>query len=127
MQSRGRTDDHWGWIVAAIIFGWIEVRVEQAIAEGRDSEQVARISGLSPDPCDVAVVKSILPELADTAVIDWSLPLASWKPDTMTGFLMLAWRLIQKAETARDHGPGGILRKPERAHDEMAQEVPFEL
>src|SRR5262245_42973952 len=128
MTPVGRlTDDQWGWIVAAVIFGWIEVRIEQAIAEGRDSEQMVRINGLSPDPCDVAVVNSILPELADTAAIDWSLPLTGWSPDTMTRFLMLAWKLIIKAEAARDHGPGKILRKSELVRDEMAQEVPFSL
>ena len=63
-------DDQWGWIVAAVIFGWIEVRVEQAIAEGLDQEQTVRLTGLSPSPCDVAVVRSILPTLADTAAID---------------------------------------------------------
>jgi hypothetical protein len=128
MTPVGRlTVAQWGWIVAAIIFGWIEVRVEQAIAEGRDSEQMVRVSGLSPNPCDVAVVKSILRELADTAGIDWSQPLASWTPETMTGFLMLAWKLIIGAEAARDHGPGKILKKSEVVRDEMAQEVPFDL
>src|SRR5262245_58030936 len=84
----GRLSDlQWGWIRTAAIFGWIQTRVEQAIAEGRNHEQVVRLTGLSPSPCDSAVVKSILPELADTAAIDWSLPLANWKPDTMTSFL----------------------------------------
>jgi hypothetical protein len=124
----GRLNDHeWGMIIAAAIFGWIEVRVQQAIAEGLDQEQAVRLTGLSPDPCDVAVVKSILRELADTAGVDWSLPLASWSPDIMTGFLMLAWKLIIQAETARDHGPGKILKKSEVVRDEMAQEVPFDL
>jgi hypothetical protein len=127
MTPVGRlNDEQWGWIVAAVIFAWIEVRVEQAIAEGRDSEQTVRISGLSPDPCDVAVVRSILPELADAARIDWSQPLAAWPKDTMASFLMLAWKLISKAEIARDHGPGRILRKS-AAGDEMAQDVPFDL
>ena len=124
----GRLTDHnWGMIVAAVIFAWVEKRVEQAIAEGRDSEQVVRLTGLSPSPCDVAVVKSVLPELADTAGIDWSLPLASWSPDVMTGFLMLAWKLISAAEVARDHGASKVLQKSEVGRDEMAQEVPFDL
>ena len=75
------SDDQWGWIVAAVIFGWIEVRVEQAIAEGLDQEQTVRLTGLSPSPCDVAVVRSILPTLADTAAIDWTQPLAAWSKD----------------------------------------------
>ena len=66
------TEEQWGWIVAAAIFGWIEARARQAIAEGCDGEAFIRATGLSPDPCDVAVVRSILPELADKAGIDWS-------------------------------------------------------
>jgi hypothetical protein len=49
------------------------------------------------------------------------LPLASWSPDVMTGFLILAWKLIIAAEVARDHGPSKILKKSEAARDEMAQ------
>jgi DNA polymerase len=71
------TDPEWGTIVSAMIFSWIEVRVQQAIAEGLDQEATVRLTGFSPDPCDVAVVTSILPTLADTAGIDWSLPLSS--------------------------------------------------
>jgi hypothetical protein len=69
----GRLSDHeWGMICTAVIFGWIEVRVQQAISEGRDQEQIVRLTGLSPSPCDVAVVRSILPALADKAGIDWA-------------------------------------------------------
>lgn len=110
----GRLTDHeWGMIAAAVIFGWIEVRVQQAIAEGLDQEQAVRLTGFSPDPCDVAVVASILPTLADNAGIDWSLSLSGWSKDTMTNFLMLAWQLMRDAEHARDHGPGKILKKAE--------------
>ena len=116
----------WGWIVTAAIFGWIETRVEQAIAEGLDQEQTVRLTGLSPSPCDVAVVRSILPTLADTAGIDWTLPLAAWSKDTMSDFLLVAWDLIRKAEIARDHGPGRILRKS-TVREVVADEVPFDL
>jgi hypothetical protein len=125
----GRISDHeWGMIVAAVIFGWIEVRVRQAIAEGRDKEEVVRLTGLDPSPCDVAVVTSIQPELADKAEIDWSQPLASWPKEVMTDFLMLAWRLISEAEALRDHGPGGILRRKEKEaeYDEkVGDPIPF--
>ena len=108
----GRLTDHeWGMIVTAVIFGWIEVRVQQAIAKGLDQEQAVRMTALSPDPCDVAVARSILPTLADTAGIDWTQPLAAWSKDVMTDFLMLTWQLLRDAEHVRDHGPGKILRK----------------
>jgi hypothetical protein len=121
----GRLTDHeWGMIVTAVIFSWVEVRVQQAIAEGRDQEQMVRLTGLSPNPCDVAAVSSILPELADKAAIDWSLPLNAWSKDTMTSFLLLAWQMINNAEVARDHGPGKILKKAE-FNPETGDPIPF--
>ncbi len=112
MTPVGRLNDsQWGWIVTAVIFAWVRTRTEQAIAEGLDQEEAVRATGLSPSPCDVAVVTSILKELAETAGVDWVLPLQSWSKDTMANFLLLAWQLINKAEAARDHGPGKIIGK----------------
>jgi hypothetical protein len=109
------TDDQWGWVVTAVIFEWITVRVEQAVEEGLSDEATVRSIAAIPSACDVAVVRSVLPTLADTAAIDWTQPLRDWSKDTMTSFLLAAWELIRKAEIARDHGPGGILRKPKPA------------
>jgi hypothetical protein len=121
----GRLSDHeWSMLVTAVIFGWVEVRVQQAIAEGLDQEQMVRVTGLSPDPCDVAVVRSILPTLADQAGVDWSLPLQAWSKDTMTSFLMLAWQLMRDAEYARDHGSGKILKKAE-FDEKTGDPIPF--
>jgi hypothetical protein len=107
------TDYEWGMIVTAAISGWIGVRVQQAIAEGLDQEQTVRLTGVSPNPCDVALVCSILPALANEANVDWSLPTQAWSKDTITSFLLLAWELIKKAEIALDHRPGQILHKAE--------------
>jgi hypothetical protein len=127
MTPVGRLNDaQWGWIVTAAIFGWIQTRVEQAIAEGLDQEQAVRLTRLSPSPCDVAVVSSILPALADQAAIDWSLPLAAWSKNTMTNFLMLAWQLINKAKVARDQGPGKVLRKLQD-WERDGDPIPFDL
>jgi hypothetical protein len=104
------SDQQLAWIVTAGIFAWVGVRVEQATAAGLDAEHLVRRTGLNPDPCDVAVVKSILPVIADQAGIDWSLPLASWSKDLMTNFLLLAWELLDQAEYARDTGPVCILK-----------------
>ena len=109
-QVMSLSQAQWGMIVTGAIFGWIRTRCEQAIAEGLDQEEAVRITGLSPSPCDVAVVTSILPKLADTAGVDWSLPLSAWSKDTMTNFLLLAWQLINKAEAARDQA-GKIIGK----------------
>jgi hypothetical protein len=126
MTPVGRLSDHqWGWIVTAAIFGWIQARVEQAIEENLDQEQAVRQTGLTPSPCDVAVVRSILPTLADQAAIDWSQPLEAWSKDTMTSFLLLARRLISTAEIARDQGGDKILQKSELS--EANNPIPFEL
>jgi len=123
MTPIGRlTDTQWGWVVTAAIFGWIETRVEQAIEEGLSQEQAVRITGLSPSPCDVAVVHSILPTLAKTAGVDWSAPLSGWSKDTMTSFLLLAWQLMNRAEIASGQGQG-IIRKSKEAGE---REIPFD-
>jgi hypothetical protein len=96
----------WGWIVAAILFGWIATRAEQAA-----SEQLDRMTGLDPDPWDAGAVVAILPELADTPGIDWSKPLADWPRETMVKFLTTALALIRKAVIARDLSDKGVTRK----------------
>ena len=64
----GRLGDvEWGWIVAAILFGWISTRAEQATAENIDTELAIRMTGLDPEPWDAGAVATILPELAETA------------------------------------------------------------
>ena len=118
------SEREWGWIVTAAIFGWIEARTRQAISEGRDAEQWIRATGLAPAPGDVAVVRSILTTLADTAGIDWAEPLAAWPEPQMTNFLLLAWRLIGEALEARDEGPGTIL-KPSKFNEKVGDPVPF--
>jgi hypothetical protein len=118
----GRLSDlQLGWVATAAIFAWTRVRSEQAIADGLDQERMILATGLSPDPRDIAVVSSVLGELADTAGIDWDLPLKAWPKDTMVNFLSLAWMLIRKAEQLRDDAPATVLRKPQMAEDP----VPF--
>jgi hypothetical protein len=121
MTPVGRlTDLQWGWLVTAAIFGWIQTRCQQAIEEGLDQEQAVRLTGLTPSPCDVAVVTAILPMLADQAGIDWALPLEAWSKDVMVNFLLQAWRLIRAAESA-----GKILKRSELALAELNNPVPF--
>src|SRR5690349_9987897 len=52
----------WGWIVAAILFGWIATRAEQAATEQLDTEFTIRMTGLDPDPWDAGAVAAILLE-----------------------------------------------------------------
>jgi hypothetical protein len=118
------SEQQWGWIVTAAIFCWIEARCQQAIEEGLDQETAVRLTGLNPSPCDVAAVTSILPMLADKAGVDWELPLKAWSKNEMTNFLLMAMRLIETAEVARDSGK--ILRQSQPEFDEKAGDpIPF--
>ena len=101
----------WGWIMAAILFGWISTRAQQAASEQLDTEQTIRLTGLDPDPWDAGAVVAILLELADTPGIDWSKPLADWPRETMVEFLTTALALIRKAVIARDLSDKGVTRK----------------
>src|SRR6516225_9866873 len=38
------SDGEWGWVVAAVLFGWIRVRAEQATAEQLDTEQCIHVT-----------------------------------------------------------------------------------
>jgi len=104
-------DAEWGWLVTAVLFGWISTRAQQAVAEQIDIEQAVRITGLDPDPWDAGTVASILQDLAETSDIDWNRPLAQWSRETMISFLLTVTRLIRKAEIARDLSNIGITRK----------------
>jgi hypothetical protein len=107
----GRLNDtEWGWIVCAVLFGWIETRAKQATGEGLDTERTIRMTGLDPDPWDAGAVASILPELGNYE-IDWSLPLGQWSRETMVDFLTKALSLVRKATIARDFSDKGITRK----------------
>jgi hypothetical protein len=101
----------WGWITAAILFGWISTRAQQAASEQLDTEQTIRLTGLDPDPWDAGAVVAILPEVADTPGMDWSKPLADWPRETMVEFLKTALALIRKAVIARDLSDKGVTRK----------------
>ena len=121
MTPVGRLSDvEWGWLVAAILFGWIHTRSEQAVAEHIDTELAIR-AGLDPDPWDAGAVATILPELGATPNMDWSKPLADWPREQLIAFLTTAFALICKAVIARDLSDNGITRKS--STDMMAREA----
>jgi hypothetical protein len=122
------SDSEWGWIVTAAIFGWIQTRCEQAIAEGLEQEQHVIDLRAPPSPGDIAVVSSILQTLADVP-IDWSLSLNAWSKDAMVTFLLQAWQLLDRAEIARDRGNGKIIRpakRPSAWNDKEGDPIPFD-
>jgi hypothetical protein len=110
------SDTEWGWIIAAVLFAWVSVRAQQAIAENLDTERTIRMTALDPQPWDAGAVASILPELADAcAALDWSKPLTAWPKDDIIEFLLAAMPLIRKAMIARDLSDKGISRKSSAA------------
>jgi len=116
------SDTEWGWIVAAILFGWIRTRAEQATSEQLDTEQVIRLTGLDPEPWDAGAVTSILPDLADAcADLNWSKPIAEWSKDDIVEFLLKAMRLIRKAQIARDLSDRGVTQQA--SADVIARQV----
>jgi hypothetical protein len=118
----GRLGDvEWGWLICAVLFGWISTRAEQAIAEQIDTELAVRMTGLDPEPWDTGVVTSILPELAEASKIDWNLSVAQWSCESMVDFLLAATRLIRKAEIARNLSDRSITRQA--GADVIAREV----
>ena len=105
------SDVEWGWIVSAILFGWIRERASQATSNGLQTEKQLQQTGLDPDPWDAGAIGTILPELAN-AKVDWNASLAELSRDEMIVFLGDAYTLIQKAMLARDLGEHQITRQP---------------
>lgn len=95
----------WGWIVAAVLFGWISTRAEQATSSGVGVEELIRDISLDPDPWDAGAIAAILPELA-AAEVNWNKPLVELSRGDMIAFLADALTLIRKAMAARDRGIG---------------------
>jgi hypothetical protein len=107
----GRLGDvEWGWIISAVLFGWISTRAEQATDSGVGVEESIRTVSLDPDPWDAGAIAAILPELAASEV-DWNKPLAELPRDGMIAFLSDAFNLIRKAMAARDCGIGLVTRR----------------
>ena len=102
----------WGWIVAAILFGWITKRAEQAAAEQLDTERTIRMTALDPEPWDAGAVVAILPELADDArdrLVEAARRLAKRDHGRIPDQPPCA--LIRKAMIARDLSDKGVTRK----------------
>lgn len=111
MTPIGRLSDiEWGRLVAAILFGWIDVRARQAVNNGVGVDKYIRDTGIEPDPWNIGAIEAILPELA-TSEIDWNKSLADLSREEMIAFLGDAFNLIGKAMLARDTGEQMITRR----------------
>ena len=96
------SDTEWGWIVCAVIFGWITVRAQQAVSDGSPSEITIRtIGGADPEPWRYGAIESILPGFADIPGLDWEKPLAQWSKKEIITMLHNGYRLVDAAIAAQ--------------------------
>ena len=109
----GRLSDvEWGWIVASVIFGWIETRAAQATSNGLNGQSVDKYiqqTGLQPDPWLTGAITCVLPELGNTRV-DWNASLGTLSQEEIVAFLADAYTLISAAIRARDAGGHGVTK-----------------
>jgi hypothetical protein len=119
------SDIEWGWIVAAIIFGWINTRAQQATGNGAGPHKYIRETGIDPDPWDIGAIEAILPELASSST-DWSKSLAEFSREEMIAFLGDAYNLIGKAMLARDKGEQLVTFKGPPGTEEAISEKEFD-
>jgi hypothetical protein len=120
MTPIGRlSDTEWGWIVAAVLFGWINTRAQQATSNGTGladgsgrpgQYRYLRETYLTPDPWDIGAIEAVLPELSNSDT-DWSKSLTEFSREEMIGFLSDAYTLIGKAMLARDKGEERVTHK----------------
>jgi hypothetical protein len=91
------SDTEWGWVVAAVLFGWISTRSRQATSNGVGPDKYLYVNEmLSPDPWDAGAIEAILPELGNCQA-DWSKSLSQFSREEMITFLGDAYDLIGKA------------------------------
>jgi hypothetical protein len=104
------SDSEWGWVVAAVLSGWINTRARQATDTGVGPDRFLRETAINPDPWDAGTIEAILPELGNCET-DWSKSLAAFSREEMITFLGDAYNLIGKAILARDKGEHLVTRK----------------
>lgn len=137
------SDIEWGWIVAAAIFGWINTKAKQAVAEGSGYDiPIRTMSGRDPAPWEAGAVETILPALGSVTGVDFDKPLSAWSKAEIVSFSWQIHRLTDAALAARDEGAGDKivqrLSQPETereisaahggpllARGEMDEDVPF--
>jgi hypothetical protein len=120
------TVSEWGWIVSSAIWAWVATRAQQAATEGWDLEQTIRTlsSGSDINPWDTGSVMAILPRLPEACGdgFDWAKPIGDWSKETISEFLLVAFRLALRATIARDVLEAQVANRPVGA-DVIAHEV----
>jgi hypothetical protein len=123
------SDTEWGWIVAAVLFGWISTRARQATSNGVGPHKYLYVNeAFNPNPWAAGAIEAILPELGNCQA-DWSKSLSQFSRDEMITFLGDAYNLIGKAMLARDEGERLIRCKgpgtPESEAEADCDPLPF--
>jgi hypothetical protein len=120
------TVSEWGWIVSSAIWAWVATRAQQAATEGWDLEQTIRTlsSGSDINPWDTGSVMAILPRLPEACGdgFDWAKPIGDWSKETISEFLLVAFKLALRANIARDVLEAQVANRPVGA-DAIAHEV----
>jgi hypothetical protein len=130
-----------GWIGYAFLFGWIETKAKQAVAEGQGYDATIRtMHDRDPAPWESGAVASTLPAVGGFD-LPWAKPVSEWSQEQMIQLLWKGHRLTAAALVARDEGATDKLTRPsrervEREHsaanggplmtpEELDEEVPF--
>jgi hypothetical protein len=101
------SDIEWGWIAAAMIFGWINTKAQQAVAEGCGYDiPIRTMTHRVPAPWEAGAIETILPALGSVTGVDFDKPLSQWSKDEIVSFSWQIHRLTDSALAARDEGAG---------------------
>ncbi len=130
----------WGWVVSAAIFGWINTKAKQAVAEGTPYDITIRNTCGDPSAWDAGAVGAVLPALGDIPGLDWGKPIGAWTKPQIIAFAWHAHKLVDAALAARVEGEKDVITKladeearimnaaaggPLMSPDDLEDEVPF--
>lgn len=104
------SDTEWGWIIGAVVFGWISARARHAVNNGVGNDAYLRDAAIAREAWDIGAIEAALPELG-AGELDWNKSLAQFTREEMIAFLLDAHTLITEAMRARDRGETLITRK----------------
>lgn len=124
------SDTEWGWMIAAAIFGWINIKAQEATEHGLDVDHAILTMPGDPTPWDRGAVEMTLPKIADLD-LPWDKPVGAWSKEQVVQLLWKSHGLIDDAATRRDQGRDDdeIIRlaegvkQPTIIHDD---EIPFD-
>lgn len=107
----GLSTTEWGWIVSAAIFGWINTKAKQAVAEGVPYDITIRNTCGNPGAWDAGAVGVVLPALGDIPGLAWQKPIGEWSKKEIVSFAWHTHKLVDAALAARDEGQKDVITK----------------